>query len=106
MDLREVLARCHSGAFPHALLSVDQLVELSDLCLANGMVIHTAEAFAVTLDAEELCLEYSLLNDPEGGWAPTWLERAQRSHREIHELAALIRRQQRTIQFEVWLDGP
>jgi hypothetical protein len=106
VDLNEVLARSHSGGFPHALLTVDQLLELSELCLARGMVIHTAEAIAVTMEAEQLCLEYSLLNDPEGGWAPTWPERAQRSHREILELAALVRQQPRTIQFEVWLDGP
>lgn len=103
-DIHDVLSRGQSGPFPHALLSADELLALSKLCLARSAIIHTAEAFAVTPDAEELCMEFSMLTDPLGGWAPTWPERATRSHEEIRALVAEVKAQSRTIMFAVWLD--
>ncbi len=103
-DIDDVLIRGQSGSYPHALLTPEDLLELSKLCLRDQKVIHTAEAYVLSPESEQLAMEFSLLNDPSDGWAPTWAERAQRSYREIGDLLAKVQAQTRAIGFQVWLD--
>jgi hypothetical protein len=103
-DVVAVFQAGKSGPFPNPLLTETQLLELSNLCLKSNRVVHTLEAFEITDDAETLRMEFSLLNDPPGGWADTWPERARRSHDEIAKLVAEVHAQLDRVMFEVWLD--
>lgn len=103
-DIATVFREGLSGPYPNPYLTVDELLELSEMCFQHNRIVHTAEAFAVTADVDQACIEFSLLNDPPEGWADTWPERARRSRDEIVGLAAKVRAQQRNIMFEVWLD--
>ncbi|HXQ14598.1 MAG TPA: hypothetical protein VN814_08270 [Caulobacteraceae bacterium] len=103
-DVLAIFSAGKSGPYPNPYLTDAQLLELSAICLQSDRAIHTVEAFAITEDADTARPEFSLLDDPPGGWADTWQERARRSHEEIVELVTKVREQPDRIVFEVWLD--
>ena len=75
------------------------------MCLRANRIIHSMEAWEVSPGAHTLCMEFSILSDPPGGWPDTSAERARRSHEEILQIVEEVRSQPKHIVFDVWLDG-
>ena len=102
-DVGAVFQAGFSGNFPHPYLTLDDLIALSDRCLAEDRVICTIEAFEIDGEHDVLRLEHSYA-ERAGQKEKPWSERARDAHGFISSLAEHIRAEINPIMFVVWID--
>lgn len=103
-DVAAVFEAGLSGYYPEPMLTVDQLLELSELCLRHNRIVDTIEAFSVTPDAEQLRPEFSLFGQEDEDRLRPWPERVEDSHSLVKSIVADARISGLRIEFKVWLD--
>lgn len=99
-----VFAEGLSGYGPGSLITGQDLLALSDLCLAADRIVHTIEAYALADEYQQLTPEFSLFGQHPEEAARPWPDRARDSHALVTALVAEANTSERLIQYQVWLD--
>lgn len=103
-DVHAIYAAGLSGYWPEPLLTPDELIALSELCLAGGRCVRTIEAYKVTAEYQQLDLELSLFGWTDEPTAEEWPQRIREHHELVLAIALQARRRTEDVQFQVWLD--
>ncbi len=103
-EAEAVFAEGLSGYGPGGLITGEDLLALSELCLAADRIVHTIEAYAVTDEYQQLTPEFSLFGQDPREKARAWPDRARDSHALVTALVAEANTSERPIQYQVWLD--
>jgi hypothetical protein len=103
-DVYAVFEAGLSGGFGSPFLSADQLLQLSELCLARNRFVYSVEAYEITTDAETARVDLSRYGANNASSARSPPGEAQAVHAELTAIVANARREPATILFQVWLD--
>ena len=103
-DIEAVFANGLSGDGKSPYLTTDDLLALSERCLAVHRVICNIEAFEIDGEYDVARLDLSLHGETPEQKREPWVKRAHDSHQFIVNLIEDALKEPNRVMFAVWLD--